>query len=517
MQDNRYSILRNSIFNLLGWIVPIIVNFISIPIIVRHLGYDQYGVWTIVMAVMGYFALLDLGVVKGGIRFLAEYNAKNDRHRANQVLSLGMYFYCFIGIVGSLLIASSVDLFILDALKIPPAFIPVARTVLYLAAPGFVITMMQTYLLSLPQAVHRFDISNKVDVTTQVLTTIATVFALWLGYALISVILLRIVGSLMACIALYAVARRYLPYFRLTLQIERCLLEKVFSYSLVSFIGRLGSTTANYVQTLVVGSILGTSAVTIFSIPFQLISRTMNLSCQLSMVMLPISSELGASAHLDRLHEVYLEMTRYIFFLNLAQVVMFVLFSRDILSLWMGRQFAEDAHTILVYIAIGFFFDTLTNLPSQVNDGLSHPKVTSTFAFLRGIAGILFAIAGGIYGGVQGVAFGFMLSCILLSVFFNLYVHKKTIKLSLWQVIHRACGRSILFGLFVLAVFAPLNLITHWEPNAARFMFKLALVSSSFAFYGYAYVLDDGKRLQIREKCTVTLKKVLSLYGEGSS
>jgi len=496
-----YSILRNSLYNLGGWLVPIAVNFVSIPIIVHRLGFDAYGVWTLVMAVMGYFALLDLGVVKGGIRYLAEFNAKGDTKRANEIISLGLFTYLCIGLVGGLLIYALTDPLLLPLIKLPDELRPLARQVLHLAALGFVVTMLQTYLLSLPQALHRFDISNKVDSAFQVLNTLATLAALSLGYGLFSVIVLRVASTSLCCATLMLTLKRCLPSLRLCLRFDWPLARRMFSYSLTSFVGRLGSTAATQLQVFVIGSLLGTAAVTVFSIPFQLISRVMGISSRLSMVIFPISSELGDGEGLARLHQIYLDMTRSIFFLNVGQIVLFVLFSWDLLALWMGSAFADQAGLILAVLAVGFFFDATTNLPSQVCDGLSHPKVTSTFAFLRGAVGIVFALLGGTLAGVLGVAAGFMLSCVIMALAFNLYVHARVIKLPLGTVLRSSCAESGLFGLAVLALALPFTLLrTHADFDLAAFLLKGCLVGLAFGLFGWLRILAPDQRLRLRAR-----------------
>jgi O-antigen/teichoic acid export membrane protein len=430
-------------------------------------------------------------------------------HRANQVICLGLIAYLLIGLIGCSLILLSVGT-LLQIIKIPAELVTLTKDVLHLAAFGFLVTMLQTYMLSLPQAVHRFDISNTVDSLCQVFITLMTVLLLFLGYGLRAIIIVRIAANLVSCLSLYCITRRLLPYFKLTARIDGDLIRLVFSYSLISFIGRLGSTAGNYLQTIVVGSVIGVSAVTIFSVPFQLVGRVMTISSRLSTVIFPISSELGSGGGLERLHSVYLSMTRFIFFLNSVQLVVFVLFSWDILYLWMGRSFADDASRILLYIAVGFFFDLLTSLPSQVNDGISSPKVTSTFAFLRGITGVLFAFIGGKYAGVHGVAIGFMTSSILLSVSFNLYVHHKIIHLSFLGVVKQAYVGSILFSVLVLAVLLPINSLFKYNTNGhVYFLCKLTAVLLAFTLYGYLKILDDEMRCLVREKCTIMLRRAL--------
>lgn len=510
MSTNKYNFIKNSAFTTLGWLVPILVNFITVPIIVHNLGYDAYGVWVLVMAVMGYFALLDLGVAKGGIKFLAEANARNDTVTANQVVCIGGLFYCAIGVVGGLCIALSVDTFLLDLIKTPETLKPTARIVFYLASVGFLVTMLQTYLLSLPQALHRFDISNTVDSINQVVTSIVTVLVVVLGFGLVSVIVVRIIGNLVCCISLIRALRKFMPSLHLTMSLRWDLARSVFSFSLISFIGRVGTTTANQLQTIIVGSLLGTTAITIFSIPYTLISRIMGISSRLSMLIFPISSELSGELNMERLHAVYLTMTRNLFYLSMVQMVMFSLFSWEILRVWMGVEFADNASAILMMVAVGFFFDTMTNVSSQVCDGLGHPRITSAFAFIRGIVGILLTLIGGYLSGVQGVAAGFMLSCILGSVSFNFYIHRRVIMISYLKVMRHyaesAVFCALIFGLF----FSISNFSATF--SLAQLLINLTGVTFSFTLFGYFRIIDEKSRHYFNHLVGQTLSQMTARF-----
>ena len=54
-------LLRNIASNWAGYVVQVAVGFFLTPFVVHSLGETQYGVWTLVVGVTGYYGLLDLG------------------------------------------------------------------------------------------------------------------------------------------------------------------------------------------------------------------------------------------------------------------------------------------------------------------------------------------------------------------------------------------------------------------------------------------------------------------------
>ncbi|BBO68401.1 hypothetical protein DSCA_23310 [Desulfosarcina alkanivorans] len=496
--SNQFNVLKNSTSIFFAWLTPIAVQFLAIPFIVNRLGNDQYGIYTLGLTVMGYFAILDMNMVKGGIRYIAEFNGKGDDEKVKQVISFGFLAYLAIGILGCSLIMLSVDPVLMRMFKIPANYTETARIVLFLTGGGFLSNILKSYMLSLPKALHRFDISNQTDVLFQVITTLATVVLVYAGYGLLEIVALRIVSNLLCVIALMASVKRCLPYFRFTMAFEKALIRNIASYSVITFIGRIGTVTSNHFHLIVVGAILGPAAVTLFSVPQQLVSRIMSLSSRLSMMIFPISSELGAKREIEKLHVIYIRMSRFMFFLNMMLTVVFVAFAHDILLIWMGSEFADQAFRVLALIAVGFLFDRVTMMPSLVTEGLDHPMVTSAFAFIRGATAIALTYAGGVLVGLDGVAWGFLASSAICSISFNVYVHRITIKLSIARVLKEAYSLTFFCSLFITAITLVLKkamalVDSFWISLASQSL----IVSVLFMLLGYFGVLNQEERWRL--------------------
>ena len=53
---------RNTIWNLLGQVLPMVVGVVAIPPLVHSLGVDRFGVLSLAWIIIGYFSLFDLGM-----------------------------------------------------------------------------------------------------------------------------------------------------------------------------------------------------------------------------------------------------------------------------------------------------------------------------------------------------------------------------------------------------------------------------------------------------------------------
>ena len=56
------QLVRNSLYSLIGTLVPIIITLVSVPLLLGVAGQARYGVLAIAWIFLAYFALFDLGL-----------------------------------------------------------------------------------------------------------------------------------------------------------------------------------------------------------------------------------------------------------------------------------------------------------------------------------------------------------------------------------------------------------------------------------------------------------------------
>ena len=66
------TLAKNVLLNLIGMLVPIVVGIVCIPFAVKGLGDDGFGILSIAWIVLGYLTMLDFGLAKATMKFVAE-------------------------------------------------------------------------------------------------------------------------------------------------------------------------------------------------------------------------------------------------------------------------------------------------------------------------------------------------------------------------------------------------------------------------------------------------------------
>lgn len=69
------SLLKNSIWNFGGYIIPTIVALPALGYIARELGAERFGLFALCTAIVGYASIFDAGLTRAVIREIA-FNRK---------------------------------------------------------------------------------------------------------------------------------------------------------------------------------------------------------------------------------------------------------------------------------------------------------------------------------------------------------------------------------------------------------------------------------------------------------
>ncbi|MDG7001327.1 MAG: hypothetical protein JRN15_19700, partial [Nitrososphaerota archaeon] len=91
------TLIRNSLSNFAGLGLPALATIASVPVIIHRLGGATYGVLSLVVAIVGYFSIIDVNVTAGSTKYLAEFHSLGDSRRISEVVTLGLLVYAVIG------------------------------------------------------------------------------------------------------------------------------------------------------------------------------------------------------------------------------------------------------------------------------------------------------------------------------------------------------------------------------------------------------------------------------------
>lgn len=489
------SLSRNALFNLAGALVPAVAALLTVPVLVAQLGTAELGVLFLITSVVGYFALLDINATAGSVKYIAQHQAEGDLPRLKRVFSFGLLLYAGIGAVGGLALLVSAEVLVLRVFRVPAELQAEAVMALRWSALGFFLGQLQQYLHSVPQALQRYDISGRLEAFFGTLASLLTLAVAWAGFGLLGVVLVRLVLSAVNLGVLAHRVKALLPG-GLWLRPDGEAARAVGRFSAHAYLARVASLSAGHTDKLLIGAMLDMRALAWYSVPFMLVNRVFQVSFRLAQVMFPRASALAAAGAEQQLRSNYLTAGRYVGYVNVVLLGLLLLTAPEVIRHWAGGDFGAAATAVLVCVALAAFVDSLTNVPSVVNDGLGHPAVTGVAAVLRALVGLATAWWAIGQHGIVGAALAQLVVSVLGTALFLRYVHGRTVPLPLASYLRHvllpllpAWGLALALGVWSLS-----RGVWPW-PTALAAVLGLLLLQ---ALYAWFVVVQPPHRERVR-------------------
>lgn len=441
--------IKNALFNAVSGMLPLILTLFFWPYIVSELGDTSYGMYALVGAVIGYFALLDLGMGRAVIKFVAEYSGRSDRARLQETIGAALAIFSAVGAVGSLLIFSLARMLATRLLKIPPDLIETAYICFCATSIGFLITTLLTCFTAIINGLNRYDISSISAALMGTATTLGTVILLRMGFGLISLVWLNVLIPLVMVISYALIIRHLLPDVHLRFIYTPASMKRLLHFGVYTLLRRISNAIVLQVTPIIIGATLGVTMVTYYIIPFKILNQLTNLLVRIGVVIFPAISELQGQNRTNTIRDLYLTSSRLILSFSAAFTVPLLIFGERLLHHWMGPAFANQSGIVLALITLGFFFDQCTNVPTFVANGLGRPKISAVAAVSNSALLLCLMIPGGKYAGITGVAAAFCISNAIVSPIYVWYVCSKIMKIRLFHFLREAYMRPLVAAITV--------------------------------------------------------------------
>src|SRR6476619_4235971 len=113
------NLRKNTVVNIVGSALPLVVSIVTVPVYVRTIGTERYGVLLVVWALLGYFGAFALGLSRAVANRIAQLRDARPEARS-QVVWTGLALGLGVGAVGGAAMAGAGYLFTDRLLGISP-------------------------------------------------------------------------------------------------------------------------------------------------------------------------------------------------------------------------------------------------------------------------------------------------------------------------------------------------------------------------------------------------------------
>jgi O-antigen/teichoic acid export membrane protein len=339
------SVRRNPIVNIAwNWAgvgVEAVVGFIIAPLLIRGLGDEIYGLWILIGSLSGCFGMLDFGLRGAVGRFVALHHARGDRQGVQAVLSTAAVSLCVVGL-GSLVLMLGMAWALPYLYTIPAEDLAGVRLATVLVGLQLALFFVLRAFDAALWAYQRFDLLNAIDIPTAILRAILICLLVTTGGGILR----------LACISLFTTVASgalkvwftYRTTPGLTIRrrfAKRSVLSELFGYGFWNCLVSAAAMARSQLCPLLVGRLIGISAVGPFSIVMRLPSTAIMILAAATGVFTPIA--VAAHARQDDAHRRRLltEGTRLSCSLSIYFLALFFWLGKPLLSIWIRPDFAK--------------------------------------------------------------------------------------------------------------------------------------------------------------------------------
>ena len=346
-------ILRSVATSWLAVLVNAVVAFFLTPYLLHHIGDVEFGLYTLVTTVTGYYGLFDLGVRSAVLRFMSRALALNDHEEVNRVLASAFYFYwaiCALTILATVLLLP----------WLPRIFnisgqTAIAFQYLFLLA-GIVqgLTFPLNVFAGSLDASARFDKVYLVQIVSLMVRVVVVIIVIRKGGQLFAVGAVVLLSIFLSYVLQIPLAIREVPHMSLNPRwVSKSKLKEMFRYASVSIGVGVGDRLKANIFPVIVGVLASPVAVTLFSLPTRLLRFPIDGVSTMTEVMNPTSSHLEARKDYEKLRRLLLLSAQGAFLLLAPMATFLFIFGRDLLRLWVGVAYVSSSYPLLVILTLG--------------------------------------------------------------------------------------------------------------------------------------------------------------------
>ena len=485
LQVNSRVLARNTLFNFGGQATVALVAIIVVPLVVRALGHDRYGLLSLALTVFGSFSLLELGLGRTTTKFVAEYLGKGKVDRLGSVVWTSFGLQVLIGIFGGFLLALAAPFLARRVLNVPVELVEEAQTMFFILAFSAPVVLGSSALRGALEGAQRFDLVNAIKVALNISTYLIPLIGAHINIGITGIVFLMLVVRLIATIAYLLCCLWTFPSIRTHLSFDVFSLPFLISYAGWIALSNLIVPFLVQLDRYLIASLVSVKAVTFYSVPFEILNGLWIIPSGVAMVLFPAFSSLQAKGN-KNLADLYMRPIKYILISLGATVVLVATFSKDLLLVWQGPMFAEKSALVLQILVTGVLINSLGWVPANLLMGFGRPDLTTKIHVIQ-----LVIYPGAVYllilrWGIVGAAVAFTLRVTLetVLVFIASWWLAPAIRHSFWQCKILAALISLLAFVIILLGIRQINadLLIHC---------LLSLLSSTlYACVVWLFVLD---------------------------
>jgi O-antigen/teichoic acid export membrane protein len=372
-------VARNVLWNLLGQGAPLLVAIALIPILVRSLGTERFGILTLAWVFIGYFSLFDLGLGRALTQAVARRLGAADvdgRDELPAVVWTALSLMLGLAIVGLVVVLIVSPALVQSVLRVPANLQRETLTAFALLSISIPVVVVSAGLRGVLEALQRFDLTNSVRVGLGVATYLGPVLVLPFSRSIVAAVAILLAVRVAAGLLYLVLCLRVMPRLRERISIRMSAAVPLLAVGGWMTVSNVVGPIILYIDRFLIGSVVSLTAVAFYAAPYDAVTKLLVIAGAVTGVLFPAfsTSFVGQPARTRVLFE---RGTTYLMLLLFPVSLVMVAFAHEALGLWLGHDFALHSTAVLQWLAIGVFCNSLAQVAFAMVQAAGRSDITA--------------------------------------------------------------------------------------------------------------------------------------------
>ncbi len=371
--EKHASLARSTLLNMSGFLVPIVVQLVTVPLYIKVIGVERYGVMALVWLLLGYFGFFDLGfglAISSRIAGLS----KSTSEARERVFWTGTCLSILTGLVGGGILSIVAEQLFGHILAVPHGLFAETKASLPLLMIALPVVTGISALSGALQGREAFGPMNLSQVTGSILYQIFPLIVGMVSPTLPGLVAGAIAGRLVTMAMLYVFCLRRVPA-RAFPRVTRSEVLPLLGFGGWVTLTGVISPMLTVFDRFVIGSITGMAAVTAYTLPYNLVMRMSSLTSAFQNALFPRFAMIEAV----QANALLYDAIRIVSCLMAPVLIAGLVIMRPFLSIWIGPELADTAVPVGQILTLGLWANTMAFIPYGYLQSRGRPDLPAKF------------------------------------------------------------------------------------------------------------------------------------------
>ena len=362
--------------------MPLVVALLAMPVMVKELGLERFGVLTLLWMAIGYFSLFDAGLGRALTKIVAEKLGAKQEQEIPGFIWTALLIMAILGVLGALILGLISPWLILQVLKIPEGLRKETLESFFLLSLVIPILTCSLGLRGLLEAYQRFEVVNAGRIGMALLTFLGPLLVVQFSRNLVPVVAVLELGCLFECMFYLVLCLRIMAAWRREMRIQRGAIGPLFRFGGWITVSNIVGPIMVYSDRFLISVSISMAAVAYYVTPYETVTKLWFIPGALAGVLFPAFSTISQQDP-DRTALLFGRGVKTVFLVLFPITLLIVSLAHEGLALWMGKEFADHSTRVLKWLTMGVFANSLAHIPYAFIQGLGRPDVTAKLHLLE--------------------------------------------------------------------------------------------------------------------------------------